>query len=81
MALPNIEDARKLGDEELTEQILAVKQELFRLRLQKATKQLEKPHQFRHAKHRLAQLMTVEGERNRVKASSEQESVAPQTQE
>ncbi|MFB2975547.1 50S ribosomal protein L29 [Microseira sp. BLCC-F43] len=76
MPLPKIEDARKLSDEELAEQILAVKQQLFQLRLQKATRQLEKPHQFKHAKHRLAQLMTVEGERKRAQASSAQESVA-----
>lgn len=76
MPLPKIEDARKLSDEELAAQILAIKQKLFQLRLQKATRQLEKPHQFKHAKHQLAQLMTVEGDRNRAKASSGQESVA-----
>lgn len=63
MALPNIADARKLSDEELAEEILAVKRELFQLRLEKATRRLEKPHSFKHAKHRLAQLMTVERER------------------
>ncbi|HEY9642187.1 MAG TPA: 50S ribosomal protein L29, partial [Coleofasciculaceae cyanobacterium] len=30
---------------------------------QKATRQLEKPHQFKHLRHRLAQLMTIERER------------------
>lgn len=73
MPLPKIEDARKLSDEELAEQIIALKQQLFQLRLQKATRQLEKPHQFRHAKHQLAQLITVESERKRAQASSEQE--------
>lgn len=63
MPLPNIADARKLGDEELAEEILTVKRELFQLRLEKATRRLEKPHLFKHAKHRLAQLMTVERER------------------
>ncbi|HEY9749929.1 MAG TPA: 50S ribosomal protein L29 [Allocoleopsis sp.] len=38
---------------------------MFELRMQKATRQLEKPHQFRHARHQLAQLMTVERERQR----------------
>ncbi|HAZ46634.1 MAG TPA: 50S ribosomal protein L29 [Cyanobacteria bacterium UBA11369] len=76
MPLPKIEDARNLSDEELAAQILTVKQQLFQLRLQKATRQLEKPHQFKHAKHRLAQLMTVEGERQKAQASSPQESVA-----
>jgi large subunit ribosomal protein L29 len=63
MALPKISEARSLNDEELNEQITAVKKQLFQLRLQKATRQLEKPHMFRHAKHRLAQLLSVEHER------------------
>lgn len=63
MPLPKIEDARNLSNEELQEQIVAVKRELFQLRFQKGTRQLEKSHQFKHNRHRLAQLMTVERER------------------
>lgn len=63
MPLPKVEEARQLSDQELEEQILAVKRELFQLRFQKGTRKLEKPHQFKHARHRLAQLMTVERER------------------
>ena len=63
MALPKIEDARKLSEDELAAEILAVKRELFQLRLEQATRRLEKPHLFKHAKHRLAQLLTVERER------------------
>lgn len=69
MALPKISEARELTDEQLAEEIVAVKKQLFQLRLQKATRQLDKPHQFRHARHRLAQLLTVEGERKRATAS------------
>ncbi|MGJ5674651.1 MAG: 50S ribosomal protein L29 [Nostochopsis sp.] len=69
MPLPKISEARELSDEKLSEEILAVKKQLFHLRLQKATRQLEKPHQFRHARHRLAQLLTVESERQRAAAS------------
>ncbi|MDJ0743413.1 MAG: 50S ribosomal protein L29 [Xenococcaceae cyanobacterium MO_167.B27] len=63
MALPKIEEVRKLTDEELSEEILAVKRELFQLRLEQATRRLEKPHLFKHKKHRLSQLLTVERER------------------
>ncbi|RMF28399.1 MAG: 50S ribosomal protein L29 [Cyanobacteria bacterium J083] len=63
MALPKIEDARQLNEEELAAEILAVKQQLFQLRLEQATGRLEKPHLFKHTKHRLAQLLTVETER------------------
>ncbi|AFZ04265.1 50S ribosomal protein L29 [Calothrix sp. PCC 6303] len=65
MSLSKIADARELSDEQLAEEVLALKKQLFQLRLQKATRQLDKSHQFRHARHRLAQLLTVEGERKR----------------
>jgi large subunit ribosomal protein L29 len=63
MPLPKISEARELTDDQLATEIIAVKKQLFSLRLQKATRQLEKPHQIKHAKHRLGQLMTVERER------------------
>ena len=71
MALPKIADARKLSDEELAEEILAVKRQLFQLRLEQATRRLEKPHLFKHAKHRMAQLLTVEREREIAAAKGE----------
>ncbi len=72
MPLPKVEDARKLSDEEIAEAILAAKRQLFELRLQQATRRLEKPHLFKHTKHRLAQLLTVEHER-KLAASNQQE--------
>lgn len=63
MPLPKIEEVRDLNDQELSDRIVATKKELFQLRFQKATRQLEKPHQFKHLRHRLAQLMTLEHER------------------
>lgn len=63
MPFPKIEEARKLNDGELAEEILAAKRQLFDLRLQQATRRLEKPHEFKHTRHRLAQLLTVERER------------------
>ncbi|NMG57351.1 50S ribosomal protein L29 [Geitlerinema sp. P-1104] len=69
MALPQIEEVRSLSQEEIAEQVLEVKKQLFDLRLQQATGQLEKTHQFKHLRHRLAQLLTVEGELKRQAAS------------
>jgi large subunit ribosomal protein L29 len=64
MALPKIEEARSLSDEALLDAIVETKRELFQLRFKKATRQLDKEvHQFKHARHRLAQLMTVQRER------------------
>ncbi|AFZ37571.1 LSU ribosomal protein L29P [Stanieria cyanosphaera PCC 7437] len=71
MAFPSIEEARKLSEEELAEEVLAAKRELFQLRLEQATRRLEKPHLFKHTKHRLAQLLTVERERQ-LKAATEE---------
>ncbi|XTZ11757.1 MAG: 50S ribosomal protein L29, partial [cyanobacterium endosymbiont of Rhopalodia inflata] len=48
---------------ELVDEILAAKRQLFNLRFQQATRRLEKPHEFKHVRHRLAQLLTVERER------------------
>ena len=63
MSLTKIKEARELSDAAVAEQILAVKRQLMELRLQQATGRMEKPHLFKHAKHRVAQLMTVERER------------------
>lgn len=84
MPLPKIEDARQLGDQELADEIVALKRQLFDLRLQKATRRLEKPHQIKHARHRLSQLMTVEAERQRLSATAEKppdESKEPDAQQ
>lgn len=70
MSLPKVDEVRDLTDQEISDQIVSVKKELFQLRFQKATRQLEKPHQFKHLRHRLAQLMTVEHERQ-IKAASD----------
>lgn len=63
MALPKIDEVRELSDQEVEEQIVETKRQLFELRFQKGTRRLEKPHQFKHFRHRLAQLMTIERER------------------
>ena len=73
MALPKIADARSLSDEDLAAEILTVKRELFQLRFEQATRRLENPHLFKHTKHRLSQLLTVEREREL--------NIAPTTQE
>ncbi len=78
MALPQIEEVRNLSAEQLNEQVLDVKKQLFDLRLQQATGQLEKTHQFKHLRHRLAQLLTVEGELKRQAAAEAASQAASQ---
>jgi large subunit ribosomal protein L29 len=77
MPLPKIEEARKMNNEELADAILSAKRELFNLRLQQATRRLEKPHQFKHLRHRIAQMMTVIREREIAEAKSAQASPEP----
>lgn len=72
MPLPKIDEIRDLSDEALNDRIIETKKELFQLRFQKATRQLEGTHQFKHLRHRLAQLMTVERQRQ-LQAQSESE--------
>ena len=63
MSFPKIEGARQLNDEQLSDRVIELKKHLANLRLLKATGRLEKPHEFKYAKHELAQLLTVERER------------------
>lgn len=64
MALVKIKELRELGDDELAQAIAETKRELFDLRFKKATRQLETGfHQFKHNRRKLAQLMTIERER------------------
>ncbi len=72
MALSNIKEARSLGDEELLTAIAETKRELFQLRFQKAIRQLDKQvHQFKHLRHRLSQLMTVQRQRQLIALEEE----------
>jgi large subunit ribosomal protein L29 len=71
MPLSKVSEARALSDQALSEQIESLKRELFDLRMQKATRRLEKPHQFKHLRHQIAQLMTVEHERRQAASPSQ----------
>ena len=63
MAFPKVDEVRNLSNEELVAEIVKIKRELFDLRMLQATGRLEKPHLFKHTRHRLAQLLTIEKER------------------
>ncbi|MCA2641004.1 MAG: 50S ribosomal protein L29 [Microcystis aeruginosa Ma_QC_Ch_20071001_S25] len=71
MALPKIAEVRKMSDDEIADAILAAKKKLFELRLQQATRRLEKTHEFKHTRHRLGQLLTVERERQLAQSTPE----------
>ncbi|MGB8701498.1 MAG: 50S ribosomal protein L29 [Thermosynechococcaceae cyanobacterium] len=63
MALSKMSELRTLSSEEIETRIDELKRELFNLRFQSATRQTVQPHQFKHVRHTLAQLMTLQRER------------------
>lgn len=79
MSFPQIDEVRSLSDTEIAEQILATKKELFELRLLQATRRMEKPHLFKHKRHRLGQLLTVERERQIAAARQQSAAAASST--
>ena len=77
MALPKIQEARDLDDQALETAIVDTKRRLFDLRFQKATRQLQSGlHQFKHERHRLAQLMTVLRERQLMAGHTEEDNTS-----
>lgn len=57
-------EIRELTDEELAQQMLDTKKELFNLRLQQSTGQLEKASRIRDLRRDVARLNTAVTERN-----------------
>lgn len=74
MPLPKIEDIRALSDEALAQEIVAAKRSLFNLRFKQGTRQEDqaKPHEFKHLKHKISQLLTIERERQLAKEKEPQ---------
>ena len=65
MARPNPREVRQLSDTDIKEQIDGLRNELFQLRFQQATRQLTNTHRFKEVRIKLAQLLTVQSERQR----------------
>jgi large subunit ribosomal protein L29 len=60
----NISELRELGDTELLERLESHKEELFNLRFQLATGQLDNPMRIKQVRHDVARILTVLNERN-----------------
>ena len=59
MSLPQFTDIVSLSNSEISEAIIETENELFNLRLKKATRQSFKSHEIKFVKRRLAQLKTL----------------------
>jgi large subunit ribosomal protein L29 len=58
-----VAELRDLGDEELLERLESNKEELFNLRFQLATGQLDNPMRIKQVRHDVARILTVLRER------------------
>jgi large subunit ribosomal protein L29 len=54
-----VQELRDLGDEELIERLESLKEELFNLRFQLATGQLDNPMRIKQARHDVARILTI----------------------
>ena len=64
-------ELRELSDAELDEKLGEFKQELFNLRFQLVTGQLDNPRRLKQARHDIARVLTVRRERERAAARQE----------
>lgn len=63
----NMKEIRAYSDADLVKEIASLKEELFNLRFQKATGQIENPNRIREVKKTIAKMMTVQNERKLAK--------------
>ncbi len=58
-----VEEIRKMSDEELSNELASLKEELFKLRFQHATNQLDNPAQIAQVKRDIARVLTIKREK------------------
>ena len=61
---------RELSDEELTVRIRDTRKELFNLRFQHATGQLDNPHKLTTTRREIGRLLTVQHERDEIREAA-----------
>jgi large subunit ribosomal protein L29 len=71
--MAKVRELRDLGETELVERIESSKEELFNLRFQLATGQLDNPMRIKQVRHEIAQIFTILRERE-LEAATEEES-------
>ena len=59
----NASELRELSDAELVEKLEEFKEELFNLRFQNVTGQLDNPRRLKQVRHDIARVLTVQRER------------------
>ena len=79
--MAKVREIRDLGDPELIEKLESLKEELFNLRFQLATGQLDNPMRIKQARHEVARILTVLRERAIEVELEELEGAATQVEE
>jgi large subunit ribosomal protein L29 len=64
-------ELRELSDAELVEKYEEFKEELFNLRFQNVTGQLDNPTRLKRVRHQIARVMTVQRERELAQTTAE----------
>lgn len=59
MTLPKITQLKELTESEIESELIQIEKDLMDLRLKKSTRQQFKSHQFKHLRHKKAQLLTL----------------------
>ena len=70
--MAKVRELRDLGETELVERIESSKEELFNLRFQLATGQLDNPMRIKQVRHEIAQILTILRERELEDATEEE---------
>src|ERR671914_113104 len=73
--MTRVRELRDLGDQDLLERLESSKEELFNLRFQLATGQLDNPMRIKQVRHDVARILTVLRERE-IESSADEASVA-----
>ncbi len=68
--MSKIEDLRMKSDDQLDSQLTELKREQFNLRFQSATSQLERPARIKEVRRAIAQIKTLQTERQSASASA-----------
>jgi len=76
-----VREIRDLGEVELMERLESLKEELFNLRFQLATGQLDNPMRIKEARHEVARILTVLRERQIEEELGEPEVVGAEAKE
>ena len=65
----NANDLRGMSQEDLSKELLNLRREQFSLRMQRATGQLARPHEYGRVKKDIARVKTILGELKQTSAS------------